>query len=94
MIFDLGLRGDVCARYSSGSMMTWSTPSDSTDRERVAGGAADVGFRLHRGRRVDIGNDGHAGIALAHQSDVLRGDRFRERAAGCKVGDQHGLFRD
>ena len=63
------------------------------DLQRVARGAADVGFRLHRRRGVDIGDDGHAGIALAHQPHVLRGDGVGQRTAGREVRDQHGLFR-
>ena len=55
------------------------------DLQRIARGAADVGFRLHRRRGVDIGDDGDAGIA--------RGDGVGQRTARREIGDQHGLFR-
>ncbi len=72
--------------------MTLGAPSASMIFLRVARGAADVAFRLHRGRGVDIGDDRHAGMARPHQADVRGGDRGGERAAGSSIGDQHGLF--
>ena len=62
------------------------------DLERVARGAADIGFRLHGGRRVDVGDDRCAGIALAHQPHIGCSDRIRQRTAGLEIGDQHGLL--
>ncbi len=61
------------------------------DVDRVGGGAADVGFGLHLGRRVDVGDDRRAGMLVAEPGDVVGGDGLRQRAAGPEVGDQHGL---
>ena len=81
--FDAGLaRRRSAPGIRPGSMITSGTPSDSTTSSRVAGGAADIGLRLHRGRGVDVGDHRDAGIALAQQPDIGRRDRARQRAAG------------
>ena len=59
----------------------------------VARSAADVGFGFYRSRCIDIADDRHPRMALAHQPDVGCGDRRGERAAGLEIGDQHGFFR-
>ena len=59
----------------------------------VAGGAADVGFGLHRCGGVHVGDHRHAGVGCAQGADVLRRDRLGQRAARAQVGDQHGLGR-
>src|ERR1700733_801440 len=61
------------------------------NRFGVARGAADIGFRFHRSRGVDVSDDRDAGIVLPQQPDVLGRDGIRQRAAGAAVGDQDGL---
>ena len=58
--------------------------------QRVRRGAADVDFRLHLGRCVDIGDDGHAGKTFAQQPHVGAGYARGERTAGARIRNQHG----
>ena len=90
---DVGLGGDVLREIFVRQHDDARHAERFDDLARIARGAADVGFRLHRGRGVDIGDDRHAGIALAQQPHVLGRDRVGERTAGAHVRDQHGLLR-
>ena len=53
--------------------------------------AAVVALRLHLGRRVHVGDDHRSRVLLLPGTELIRGDRRGERAAGVEVGDEHGL---
>ena len=57
----------------------------------IGAGAADVGFGLHIGRGVHIGDHRQARMALFDQPHVSPGDRLGQRTAGLEVRDQHRL---
>ncbi len=57
----------------------------------IGRGAADVTLGFHLGRGVHIGHDRQAGIFLAEQAHIGASDRGRQRTAGARIGDQHGL---
>ena len=63
------------------------------DLDRVGGRAADVGLGLHRGRGVDVADHDGVGVLGLPVPQLLGGDRVGQRAAGVRVGDQHGLVR-
>ncbi len=90
---DLGLGGNVPGEIFVGQH------DDALDAERLDHGpriarrAADVGFGLHRGRRVHVSDDRDPGIALPQQPDVFGRDRIRQRTAGAAIRDQHRLGR-
>ena len=52
------------------------------DLFRIAGGAADIGLRLHRRRSVDVSDNRHAGIFRARIAHVFGRNGFRERTSG------------
>ena len=90
---DPGFGGDVLRQVLVGQHDDLRDAEALDDLLRIAGGAADIALSLHGGGRVHVGDDGHARIALAQQTDVGGGDRGGERAAGAGVGDQHALGR-
>ena len=94
---DPGLLGDVVAEEAVGQ-------EDHRVRAVLGGhrlnhlggvgrGAAGVGLGLHLGAGVDVADHRRAGMAPAQSAHVGGGDRGRQRAAGLRVGDQHGLAR-
>ena len=62
------------------------------DLDRVRGGAAVVGLRLHLGGGVDVHDDDRAGVLGLPRAQLVGGDRVGQRAAGVEVGQQHGLL--
>ena len=67
-------------------------PDVLDDPDRVGGGAAVVGLRLHLGRGVDVHHDQGAGVLGLPGAQLVGVDRVGERAAGVEVGDQHLLL--
>ena len=62
------------------------------DLDGVGRRAADVGLGLHLGGGVDVGDDDGAGVLGLPGAQLVGGDRVGQRAAGVRVGDQHGLL--
>ena len=89
----LGLAGDIGGQETVGNHDHPVGAEAFHHFQRIGRGAADVHFRLHLGRGVDIGDDRNARILAAQGADVGARDRGGERTAGFGVRNQHGLVR-
>ena len=71
-----GLALDIVSQITVGQeeyrLFLWNRIDDF---HRVARSAEDIALRLHCGRGVDIGDDRHAGMAGAHEANILGRDR-------------------
>ena len=59
----------------------------------VAGGHADIAFRLDFGGRIDVAYGFRAGMLGFKSAQLIAGDHVGHGAAGAKVGNENGLFR-
>ncbi len=92
---DLHMRlgGDVVGQIFVGKHDHAIGAEGLDDGPGITGRAANIGFRLHGGGCVDIGDDGDAAITLAQQAHVGRRDRIGQRATGLEIWKQDRLFR-
>ena len=84
----------TCAprNWSGRKSTSRSAGIDSTTSTALDDGAADVGLGLHLGGGVHVGDDDGAGVLGLPGAQLVGGDRVGQRAAGVRVGDQHGLL--